>query len=348
MSRLSGRIAEPNLKREVRPTIGTRLHRFIFEQEQQHPGATGELSLLLSQLGLAGKRIARALSRAGLMDILGTTGSTNVQGEAQQKLDAIANEIFLESFAFGQLVPAVVTEEMETPALLAENRGKYVVFLDPLDGSSNLDVAAAVGSIFSVRLVRDERTFQAGDQILKWVGADQVAAGYFLYGHNTVLVYTCGEGTHGFTLDPGIGEFLLSNPFLEIPPRGAYYAANEGTINDWEPGARRAVEYLRERDPASGRPYSTRYSGCLVADFHRILLKGGIYLYPATRKAPQGKLRLLYECAPLALLAESAGGRASTGRQRILDVVPEENHQRVPLLIGSRDDVERAESFYRD
>jgi fructose-1,6-bisphosphatase I len=332
----------------VRSTIGTRLHRFIFEQEQQYPGASGELSLLLSQLGLAGKRIARALSRAGLMDILGTTGQTNVQGETQQKLDAIANEIFLDSFAFGQLVPVVVTEEMESPARLAENRGKYVVFLDPLDGSSNLDVAGAVGSIFSVRMLRGEKSFQEGEQILSRVSSEQVAAGYFLYGHNTVLVYTCGEGTHGFTLDPGIGEFLLSNPFLLMPARGSYYAANEGTIGEWEPGARRAVEYLRQHDPATGRPYSTRYSGCLVADFHRILLKGGIYLYPATRKAPHGKLRLLYECAPLAMVAERAGGKASTGRKRMLDLVPEENHQRVPLLIGSREDVERAESFYQE
>ncbi|HEX9637765.1 MAG TPA: class 1 fructose-bisphosphatase [Acidobacteriota bacterium] len=332
----------------MRPTIGTRLHRFIFEQEQQHPGASGELSLLLSQLGLAGKRIARALSRAGLMDILGTTGEVNVQGEVQQKLDAIANEIFLDSFAFGQLVPVVVTEEMEAPARLAENRGKYVVFLDPLDGSSNLDVAGAVGSIFSVRMLHGDRGYQEGEPILQRVSSEQVAAGYFLYGHNTVLVYSCGEGTHGFTLDPGIGEFLLSNPFLQIPKRGAYYAANEGTIEQWEDGARAAIRHLQQPDAATGRPYSTRYSGCLVADFHRILLKGGIYLYPATRKAPLGKLRLLYECAPLALLAERAGGKASTGRERILDLVPQEHHQRVPLLIGSEEDVAQAESFYRE
>jgi fructose-1,6-bisphosphatase I len=326
---------------------GTRLHRFIHEQESRFPGATGELSLLLSQLGLAGKRIARALSRAGLIDVLGSTGETNIQGETQQKLDAIANEIFLDSFAFGQLVPVVVTEEMAQPALLPENQpqGKYAVFLDPLDGSSNLDVAGAVGSIFSVRrLTRD--ALQPGVQLLERVEGAQVAAGYFLYGPNTVLVYSCGDGVHAFTLDPGIGEFLLSTADLRMPQRGRIYAANEGTILEWEEGARRTVELLRQRDPALGRPYSTRYSGCLVADFHRILIQGGVYLYPATAKSPQGKLRLLYEAAPLALVAESAGGAASTGRRRILELAPESNHQRVPLIIGSAEDVRAAEGCY--
>jgi fructose-1,6-bisphosphatase I len=317
---------------------GTRLHRFLYESERRHPEATGELSALLSQLGLAGKRISRLLSQAGIADVLGASGETNVQGETQQKLDAISNEIFLEAFAYGQLVPAVVTEEMDLPAHLPENAsGKYVVFLDPLDGSSNLDVNGGVGSIFSVRRLQGGGSFVSEQDLLARTSREQVAAGYFVYGPSTMLVYTGGDGVHGFTLDPGIGEFLLSHPDVRLPSLGPYYAANEGTIAEWEEAPRRFVEWLRERDDATGRPLSTRYSGALVADFHRILLKGGIYLYPATRKSPQGKLRLMYEAAPLAAVAEAAGGAASDGRARILDISPTANHQRTPLFIGSRE-----------
>lgn len=328
------------------PRVGTGLHRYLFESELEHPEATGELSALLSQLALAGKRISRALSSAGLMDVLGASGDVNVQGEAQQKLDAISNEVFLEAFAYGQLVPSVVTEEMELPAHLAENEefGKYVVFLDPLDGSSNLDVNGGVGSIFSVRRATGRGPVSSGADLLARVSREQVVAGYFLYGPSTQLVYTTGSSVHGFTLDPAIGEFLLSHPDLKIPACGTYYAANEGNIREWDDGPRRFVEWLHEPDPATRRPYSTRYSGALVADFHRILLKGGIYLYPATSKNPQGKLRLLYEGAPLAAVAEAAGGAASDGARRVLDIVPSSNHQRVPLFLGSKGDVERLEA----
>jgi fructose-1,6-bisphosphatase I len=331
------------------PRLGMRLHRFLFESEQQFPQATGELSALLSQLGLAGKRISRLLSAAGLIDVLGVSGKVNVQGEQQQKLDALANEIFLDAFAWGQLVPTVVTEEMELPAHLPENvqAGKYIVFLDPLDGSSNLDVNGAVGSIFSVRLLTRTGPIGSEDDLMKSISKEQVVAGYFSYGPSTTLVYTAAgnPGVHVFTLDPGIGEFLLSAPDVRIPDHGPYYGANEGGIQEWGEGPRRFVEWAQKRDAATGRPYSTRYSGALVTDFHRILLKGGIYLYPGTRKNPDGKIRLMYEAAPLAAVAEAAGGAASDGQRRILDVVPDRNHQRTPIFIGSTADVARVASF---
>ncbi|MBL8112546.1 MAG: class 1 fructose-bisphosphatase [Acidobacteria bacterium] len=332
-------------------TIGTRLHRFIAENEAQYPGATGELSALLAQIGLAGKRISRALSQAGLMDILGASGETNVQGETQQKLDAIANDIFLDAFAYGQLVPAVVTEEMELAAYLPENEvnGKYVVFVDPLDGSSNLDVNGGVGSIFSVRRIDGGGAFTSEDDLIARVSRQQVAAGYFVFGPSTMLVYTCGtaSGVQGFTLDPGIGEFLLSHPDIRIPAQGLYYAANEGNVNEWEAGPREFVKWLQSRNTPSGRPYGTRYSGALVSDVHRILLKGGVYFYPATHKAPDGKLRLLYEAAPLAMVLEEAGGAASSGTQRILDVPILRSHQRTPLYIGGTAEISALESFVR-
>lgn len=332
-------------------TVGTRLHRHLFETERRYPQATGELSALLSQLALAGKRIARLLSRAGLAEILGPSGHTNVQGEEQQKLDALANDIFLEAFAYGQLVPTVVTEEMDLPARLPENEavaasaGKYVVFVDPLDGSSNLDINGAVGSIFSVRRIGGSGPIHSEAELLARISQEQVVAGYFVYGPATMLVYTAGPkaGVQGFTLDPGIGEFLLSHPDIRIPRRGTYYACNEGFISTWPEGPRRFVEALRTPDPARSRPRSTRYSGALVVDVHRILLRGGIFLYPGTDGSPEGKLRLMYEAAPLAAVVEAAGGLAIDGRKRIVSIFPEENHQRTPLYIGSREDVEELE-----
>lgn len=331
------------------PRVGMRLHRYLFESERFFPEATGELSALLSQLGLAGKRISRVLSAAGLIDVLGASGEVNVQGEQQQKLDALANEIFLDAFAYGQLVPLIVTEEMDLPAHLPENTqaGKYIVFLDPLDGSSNLDVNGGVGSIFSVRLLTKSGSVSSEAELMSRISREQVVAGYFSYGPSTSLVYTAkgNPGVHIFTLDPGIGEFLLSKPDVRIPERGPYYGANEGAIQEWEAGARLFVEWVQQRDPATGRPYSTRYSGALVSDFHRILLKGGIYMYPATKTRPRGKIRLMYEAAPLAAVAEAAGGAASDGHQRILDIVPEENHQRTPIFLGSRADVKRLDDM---
>lgn len=323
------------------------LTRHILMQQQQHPGATGEFSILLSQIALAAKRISRRLRVAGLTDALGAKDEINVQGEIVQKLDEISNDAFLESFAYGELVSDMVSEEMDQPAQILGNadKGKYVVFVDPLDGSSNIDVDVTIGSIFSIH----RRPAGSGEPLKKALhlkGRDQVAAGYALYGPNTMLVYTAGAGVHGFTLDPGIGDFFLSHENIRIPRRGSTYSINEGRRNAWFPATRRYVEYLQEKDKESGRPYSGRYVGSFVADFHRTLLKGGIFLYPADPKNTNGKLRLMYEAAPMALVIEQAGGRASNGRQPILDLVPETLHQRTPLLIGSAEDVETAESFY--
>ncbi len=323
------------------------LTRHILMQQQQHPGATGEFSILLSQIALAAKSISRRLRVAGLTGALGATDEINVQGEIVQQLDEISNDAFLESFAYGQLVSDMVSEEMDQPAQILGNtdRGKYVVFVDPLDGSSNIDVDVTIGSIFSIH----RRPTGRGEALRKSLylkGRDQVAAGYAVYGPNTMLVYTAGAGVHGFTLDPGIGDFFLSHGNIRVPSRGATYSINEGRRNDWLPETRHYVEYLQQRDKESGRPYSGRYVGSFVADFHRTLLKGGIFLYPADPGHGSGKLRLMYEAAPMALVIEQAGGRASNGRQPILDLVPQTLHQRTPLLIGSPEDVEQAESFY--
>jgi fructose-1,6-bisphosphatase I len=329
-------------------TSGITLTRYLLMQQKAHPGATGEFSLLLSQIALAAKTIACELSRAGLAGVLGATGEINIQGEVTQKLDKIGNDAFLQAFEYGQLVSEVVSEEMEQPAAIQGNaeKGKYVIFVDPLDGSSNLDVNVTVGSIFSVHRRPAGRVSEL-TRDLHLPGRQQVAAGYALYGPSTLLIYTTGAGVHGFTLDPALGEFLLSHENIRLPARGSTYSINEGRRQEWHPPTRGYIDYLQQRDKASGRPYSGRYVGSLVADFHRTLLKGGIFLYPADPKNTNGKLRLMYEASPLAMVAEQAGGRASTGTQPILDVVPSNLHQRVPLLIGSAEDVIQAESFYK-
>lgn len=329
-------------------TKGVTLTRHLLMQQKAHPGATGEFSVLLSQIALAAKRIAYALRRAGLADVLGATAEVNIQGEVVQKLDQISNDAFLEAFQYGQLVAAMVSEEMEQPATIQGNteKGKYVIFVDPLDGSSNIDVNVTVGSIFSVHR---RQTASGGDmsQALHLPGRQQVAAGYALYGPSTMLVYTTGNGVHGFTLDRAIGEFLCTHEYIRIPTRGSTYSINEGRRLEWPAPTRAYIDHLQQSDKASGRPYSARYVGSLVADFHRTLLKGGIFLYPADPKNKQGKLRLMYEAAPLAMVIEQAGGRASDGTRPILDIVPTSVHQRVPLLIGSAEDVTLAESFYK-
>jgi fructose-1,6-bisphosphatase I len=320
------------------------LGRFIIQKQAACPGATGEFSSLLSQIGLVGKLIAQDLRRAGLINILGTTGEINVQGETVKKLDEIANETFLKAFHHSGLVCALASEEMEKPVLLPENwpQAKYMLLFDPLDGSSNTDCNMPLGAIFSVlKSERKDRMPTEDDLIRK--GSEQVAAGYLLYGSSTMLVYTVGQGVHGFTLEPDIGEYLLSHEQIRIPTRGKVYGVNEGNYHKWTMGTKRYVDGLKVQDKATGRPYSVRYSGCLVADLHRILLGGGIYLYPGELDKPEGKLRLLYEANPLAWIVEQAGGRASTGTMRILDVEAKQLHQRVPLIIGSADDVRDAE-----
>lgn len=327
------------------PAFPVTLTRHIIQSQAAHPGATGEFSSLMAQIGLVGKMIAHDLRRAGLLNILGTTGAVNVQGEAVKKLDEIANEAFLRVFQHSGLVCALASEEMETPLRLPENwpRGKYMLLFDPLDGSSNTDVNMPLGTIFSI-LRHDGKGMPSDSELIR-PGTAQEAAGYLMYGSSTMLVYTAGHGVHGFTLDPGIGEYYLSHENIRIPPRGQVYAVNEGNAQKWPEGTRKFLDYLKTKDKATGRPYAGRYSGCLVADVHRILLGGGIYLYPAEVDKPEGKLRLLYEANPLAFVVEQAGGRASTGTMRILDVEPNSLHQRVPLVIGSRDDVSVAEEY---
>jgi fructose-1,6-bisphosphatase I len=325
------------------------LTRYLLMQQQEHSGATGEFSMLLSQIAFAAKTIAQELGRAGLADVLGDSGEINIQGEVQQKLDQISNDAFLAAFANGQLVSEVVSEEMEQPATIEgnEEKGKYVIFVDPLDGSSNLDVNVTVGSIFSVHRRPEGKTGAALVEALHMRGRDQVAAGYALYGPSTTLVYTTGQGVHSFTLDRGIGDFLLAQENIRIPERHSIYSINEGRRNEWFPSTRGYIDHLQQSDKATKRPYSGRYIGSLVADFHRTLLKGGIFLYPADPKNTNGKLRLMYEAAPLGMVAEQAGGRASNGTEQIRDIQPTSLHQRIPLLIGSAEDVKTAESFYK-
>ena len=320
------------------------LDRFILENEHAHPGASGELTQLLMRFGLAGKRIGRELALAGLRKLHGSARSANASGEKQKKLDLVANEILLETFDYGGLVSVAASEEMDRPFVYPAKAdgGRYAVLFDPMDGSSNIDVNGTLGSIFSVR----HRGEHEEADLLR-SGRDQVAAGYILFGPATLLVYTCGEGVHLFTLEPSIGEFLLTSRSVRMPERGRGYAVNEGRSDGWSKADRAFVDWLKEQDPATGRPYSTRYSGSMVGDFHRILLEGGIYLYPADALSgkPRGKLRLLYECHPLAFVAEQAGGRGSTGRENALDVVPDALHARIPFAIGSRSEVETYERF---
>jgi fructose-1,6-bisphosphatase I len=324
------------------------LPQHILEQQRLRPEASGEFSTIMTQIALAGKMIAQDLRQAGLLDILGLTGEVNVQGEEVQKLDQRANDTFIQVFESSKIVRTVISEEMEEPFTVvpAEQTGKYAVFLDPLDGSSNIDVNGPLGSIFSVHRLSSASSGNGGADYLK-PGTDQVAGGYILFGASTVLVYTCGDGVHQFTLNPGIGEFLLSASNIKMPSRGSIYSVNEGNRQKWSNGMNNYINHLQKVDAATGRPYSLRYTGCLVADVHRILLKGGLYLYPGEVKKPEGKLRLMYEASPLTFVIEQAGGLGSTGFERILAIQPKAPHQRVPLVIGSRDDVEFAEKFLK-
>ncbi|MGQ0667871.1 MAG: class 1 fructose-bisphosphatase [Nitrospiraceae bacterium] len=322
------------------------LGRFILQNKASHQGATEEFSSLLTQIGLVGKLIAQELRRAGLLNILGATGETNVQGESVKKLDVIANDTFVKVFEHSGYVCALASEEMERPISIPGNwpHGRYMLLFDPLDGSSNTDCNMPLGAIFSI-LKYDRTDRLPTEEELVRKGTEQVAAGYLLYGASTMLVYTVGQGVYGFTLEPGIGEYLLSHEQIRIPEKGKVYAVNEGNYQKWPTGTRKYFDSLKVIDKATGRPYSGRYSGCLVADVHRILLGGGIYLYPGEVDRPEGKLRLLYEANPLALVVERAGGKATTGTMRILEVEPKKLHQRVPLIIGSRRDVEQADAF---
>jgi fructose-1,6-bisphosphatase I len=317
------------------------IERFILDQERRHPEATGELSNLLYDLALGAKVIAAAIRRAGLVNILGSAQRTNVQGEDQKKLDIFANETLTNALGHSGRVCVMASEEDEELIPIPDGwpQGKYAVLYDPLDGSSNIDVNGAVGTIFSVY----RRHSMSGRGTLADVlqrGTEQVASGYVMYGSSVMLVYTTGHGVHGFTLDPTIGEFLLSHPDIRIPEVGMYYSVNESNFARWQRGTQRAVRGFHGDTPDRIKGKNSRYIGSLVGDFHRNLIAGGIFLYPADTKNPNGKLRLAYEANPMAFVAEQAGGAATDGRCRILDVEPKALHQRTPLVIGSKQDVE--------
>jgi fructose-1,6-bisphosphatase I len=317
------------------------LGRHILEAQRQHEGARGELSVILLQLAFAGKIFSHALRRAAFAGRLGATGERNIQGEQTKKLDAFGNDVIVEAFARTELVAAIVSEEMDEPRQMAGGTGaSYILCIDPLDGSSNSDVNGVVATIFGIYRPANGATPASLADLES--GRDQVAAGYIMYGPSTVLVYTTGQGVDGFTLDHDLGEFVLSHPDLRCPARGPYYSANLGNLEDWDPGVQAYVQHLAT-DPDG--PHSLRYTGALVADLHRCLIDGGVYLYPADRQYATGKLRLLYECAPLALIAEQAGGAATTDVGAVLDVPVETPHQRVPLVIGSVEEVRAFERF---
>jgi len=325
------------------------LSQFVLQQERIHPEASGQFTNLLLDIALSAKMINKAVVRAGLVEILGDTGDTNVQGERVQRLDVFAHETIMQVLGGTGQLAVVASEEDEDIVQPPDGVpiGRYVVNFDPLDGSSNIDADVNIGTIFSIlpRLTRTGRGTQA--DVLQ-AGRRQLCAGYVLYGSSTMLVYTTGDGVHGFTYEPSIGEFLLSHANIRTPRRGHIYSVNEGNYAHWSECVKRYVDWLKCDDRSTNRPYSARYVGSLVADFYRNLLYGGIYIYPGDKKNPNGKLRLLYEAAPLAFVAEQAGGSASDGRQRIMDLAPAALHQRTPLFLGSPDDVAEAESFYNE
>ena len=315
------------------------------KKQADFPGASGELSRLLNDIAVAAKIVTRDVRRAGLVDnILGAQGEINIQGEQQQKLDVVADNQFIKMFELGGEVCGIGSEEndnyMAFQSEMSKN-GKYVVLFDPLDGSSNIDVNVSIGTIFSIYHRISPIGTEATLEDMLQPGDKQVAGGYVLYGSSTMLVYTTGNGVNGFTLDPSIGEFCLSHPNMKTPETGRIYSMNEGNIAVCHPGYRKYTEYCQEEDASTGRPYSGRYIGSLVADFHRNLIKGGIYFYPTTPAAPKGRLRLLYECNPLAFVIEQAGGLATDGAQRIMSIKPTELHQRVGFIVGSKQMVEK-------
>ena len=317
----------------------------ILDQQKRFPGSSGEFSSLLSGITLAAKMIQDKVRRAGLSDILGEVGNVNVQGETQQKLDVYANEVLAHMLGLRDSVGVLASEENEKPMLVHKDSddAKYAIVFDPLDGSSNIDVNVSVGTTFSI-LRRPEGV--GLDEAEKWVlqpGNKQIAAGYVVYGSSTILVYSVGNGVHGFTLDPSLGAFILSHPNMTMPQQGNYYSVNEAYADTFAP---RYSEYLqRLRTGVLGHKYASRYIGSMVADFHRTLLKGGVFLYPPTESNPQGKLRLLYEANPVAFLAEQAGGVAIDGQRRVLDIQPDSIHQRTPLVVGSRTELADFQQF---
>ncbi len=331
------------------PQITVIEHLLLHQKES--PLATGRFTQLLNELILAAKIISREVNKAGLMDVFGFTGEINIQGEEVRKLDEFANLVLIHRLEKAGVLCAMASEEnadlIEIPAIYP--MGDYFLIFDPLDGSSNIDSNVSIGTIFSIyrRKTPGRKGITMEDLLQK--GANQVAAGYFVYGSSTIMVYTTGQGVHGFTLDPSVGEFLLSHPDIKIPEEGRIYSVNESYWNYWDDPTRKIVTYFKSSVNQRGQPHNMRYIGSLVADFHRNLLSGGIFMYPADHrdpKKPRGKLRLLCEAAPLALIVEEAGGMATDGKRRILDIEPQELHERVPLFIGSKKDVQKAMDLY--
>lgn len=326
----------------------TTLNEYIIERQADIDYAKGELSRLLYAIGVAAKIVNKKVNKAGLVDILGESGTVNIQGEDQKKLDVFADDQFIGALKASGECCGIATEENNEVVTFdtdLSKDGKYIVCMDPLDGSSNIDVNVSIGTIFSIyRRISPRGTKPVLEDFLQ-KGSKQIAAGYVIYGSSTMMVYTTGKGVNGFTLDPSIGEFCLSHPDIKTPKLGYIYSINEGNYVNFPDGIKKFLKYCQVKDPADNRPYTSRYIGSLVADFHRNLLKGGIYLYPQTANDPEGKLRLLYECNPIGFLAEQAGGLASSGHGRILEIQPESLHQRIPFYTGSVNLVKKVEEF---
>jgi fructose-1,6-bisphosphatase I len=322
----------------------TTLNDFIILRQKDFPFAKGELSSLLSHIGTAAKIVNKKINKAGLVDIIGKAGMVNVQGENQQKLDVFADRVFTDALRSSGDCCGIATEENQNEIVFSDKlarKGNYVVCIDPLDGSSNIDYNVSVGSVFSIYRRITPRGEEVNNEDFIQDGTRQVAAGYIIYGSSTMLVYTTGNGVNGFTLDPSIGEFCLSHPCMMTPSDGRIYSINEGNYIYFPQGVKQYIKYCQEKDESTGRPYTSRYIGSLVSDFHRNLLKGGVFLYPPVENMPEGKLRLVYECNPIAFIAEQAGGLASDGRRRILEINPQSLHQRSPLYVGSKNMVNK-------
>lgn len=323
------------------------LEEYIIQAQNRFPGATGELSQLLRDIGLAAKIISREVNKAGITNILGEDGSTNVHGESVKKLDVFADEQLISALNRSDITCMVISEENDGIVRLSAEAGKYIVYMDPLDGSSNIDVNVSIGSIFSI-YIRDRSKKELSEKDALQPGINQVAAGYVLYGSSTLMAYTTGLGVTVFTLDPGIGEFILCDDDIRMPDYGAIYSVNEGSYNSWDLGLKKYVKYCQVEDDATARPYKARYIGSMVADVHRTLLKGGIFIYPHSNKYPNGKLRLMYECNPLSFIMEQAGGLAIDGKKRIMEIQPESIHQRTPIYIGSKLNVLKVKEFLEE
>lgn len=320
----------------------TTIEQFIVDQQALHANADGSLSRIFRAIELAAKIVNRDVRKAGLIDILGEDGSINPHGEDQQKLDVIANNVFISALSRTKEVSMIISEENEGIIYVEGcEHEKYIMAIDPLDGSSNIDVNVSIGSIFSVYR-RSNPENKPGVEDCLQTGNSQVAAGYVFYGSSTMLVYTTGQGVNGFTLDDALQEFCLSHPQIKTPADGSIFSVNEGNYQDFPTGIQAYIDYCKDSEPGTKRPYKARYIGSMIADFHRNLLKGGVFLYPSTNQSPNGKLRLMYECNPMAFIAEQAGGLASTGSDRVMDLMPSELHQRCPLYIGSKNMVQKA------